>query len=363
VSFSVEPSSLPSYARQLVRADDDLATIAGYVVKHAAGGTGGELITIARTGHLHAMGVITSAFASVSARLSGSVPELHRAAAYYRHSDLAALAALDRTLPVAGRCPSALELEYLSNPCLPAPFTDSRNPGQRLVPPPEPDDPQNSMAFMDYVSPASWAMKGFDIVLGFDPVAWVQEQFVGDWESLAAMRAVLTNAGRALHDIALNIQSGATTLHGEWVGNAGDAAYGYFTTLAAAIADLTAPLDGIGRAYAVMAESVWAAGEAIGGVLKAMIDAAIIAGISASAGTVTAGTGVGAVVGYGIAAAEVAVILKMWGDATKLYQNASAAVLAFRSALEHNLSGLESVILPELPAGAGYDHPLVTAAR
>src|SRR3712207_5288788 len=100
--------------------------------------------------------------------------------------------------------------------------------------------------------------------------------------------------------------------------------------------------------------------EALGGVIKGLVDAAIIAGISAAAGTATSASGIGAVVGYSVAAAEVAYMLKLWGEATKLFQHLSAVVFAFRSALAGHLSDLSAVQLPALPGGAGYDHPLVT---
>ena len=104
--------------------------------------------------------------------------------------------------------------------CQPAPFNDLRDPTGRLTPPPEPADPPNSLGWMDYLSPTSWAMQGFDIVLGFDPIAKLQEMVFGDWEALATMDPVLANAGAALHGLALNVQSGATTLHPMWQGNA-----------------------------------------------------------------------------------------------------------------------------------------------
>jgi hypothetical protein len=126
---------------------------------------------------------------------------------------------------------------------------------------------------------------------------------------------------------------------------------------------LEAPLKDIGQAYLTMADGVWAVCEALGGIVKGLIDSAIIAGIAAAGGTLTAATGVGALVGYGLAAVEVANIIRLWSDATKLYQSASAAVLTFRSILDSHLSDLDAVTLPALPGGAGYDHPLVSAVR
>lgn len=361
MTLTVEPSALSGYARQLDRANEDVEAVLSYVRKHADGGTGGELISIARAGHSHVVEVIEATFNRLGCLLETSSPELNRAAGYYRNSDLAAAIQIDQSLPAApGRCPGALEYEFTSNPCKPLPFGDVRFPESRLTAPPEPGNPSNSMGWMDYLSPTSWAMKGFDIVLGFDPIAEMQNKLVGDWEALASMQPVLANVGAALHDVALNIQAGATTLNPAWRGNAGDAAYRYFTDLAATVAELGAPIIDIGGAYLVMADAVWAAGEAIGGVLKGMIDSAIIAGVAAAAGTVTAETGVGALVGYGVAAGEAVNILRLWGEATKLYQNATAAVLLFRTVLARTLSDLDQVGLPVVPGGAGYDHPLVT---
>ncbi|MFI5933880.1 hypothetical protein [Actinoplanes sp. NPDC051494] len=185
----------------------------------------------------------------------------------------------------------------------------------------------------------------------------MQNKVFGDWEAMGKMAEVVSNVDLARHDLAINIQSSATQLHGYWRGNAGDTAYRYFTDLATAVADLRPAFQEIAKGYKVMADAVWAAGDALGGVLKGLGDAAIIAGIAAVGGTATAATGVGAAVGYGVAAIEVANILRLWGEATKLLQNINAAVLAFRALLGRSLSDLDAVILPAIGGGAGYDHP------
>ncbi|GAB3818016.1 hypothetical protein [Micromonospora zhanjiangensis] len=110
-----------------------------------------------------------------------------------------------------------------------------------------------------------------------------------------------------------------------------------------------------------MSDAVWSAGEALGGVVKGLIDAAIIAGISVAAGTVTAETGAGAAIGYGVAAVEIANMLRLWGEATKLCQQLTAGVLAFRAALGRELNDLDTAAVPALPQGGRYDHPLAGA--
>ncbi|MFC7530614.1 WXG100 family type VII secretion target [Actinoplanes sp. GCM10030250] len=219
----------------------------------------------------------------------------------------------------------------------------------------------NRLSWMDYISPSAWIMKGFDLVLGFDPIQEVQNKIFGDWETLARMPEVLDNASTAVHDVAINIQSGATVLQGCWQGNAGEAAYRYFTDLATSVDGLRLPLGEMGAAYRTMADAVWSVGDALGGLLKGMCDAALIAGLAVIGGTATAASGVGLGIGYGIAAIESTIILKHWAEATKLLAYANAAIMGFRAVLNRELSNLDSVKLPVIGGGAGYDHPLAGA--
>ncbi|MGK5680150.1 WXG100 family type VII secretion target [Actinoplanes sp. URMC 104] len=359
MTLTVEPGALTGYAQQLGRATDDATAIKRYIDAHAKQVTGGELIQIASGSHHQARTSITATMTKLDTILRSSGPELTAAADYYLGTDRQAAATIDRSFPANLRqCATPLEYEFNTIVCKPVSFGDPRHVTDRLTAPPEPENPPNALGFMDYLSPTSWAMKGFDIVLGFDPVSWIQERFSGDWEAVATMAPVLTNAGAALHDLGLNVQSGATTLYPLWQGNAGDAANDYFTDLATGIAALQAPLQTMATEYHALADAVWSSGEAIGGLIKGMIDAAIIAGIAAAGGTATSWTGVGAVAGYGVAAIEVATILNMWGKATELYQFASAAALAFRSKLGSALNDLDTIKLPALPGGASYQHPL-----
>ncbi|KAB1914345.1 hypothetical protein [Micromonospora sp. AMSO31t] len=362
MTLSVEPQAVVGFARQVDRAAADVAEIRGYLNRYADVATGGEQLQIARAGHEHAVELVNGTLNRLACLLENSAPELRAAAGYYRTTDLAAADRLDRTLPAAvDRCITPLELEVAGNPCAPADFIDPRDVRGHLDAPGAPERPSNALGWMDYLSPASWLNEVFDHVFGFDPIGRIQNQVSGDWEALARMAPVVDNVGGALHDLAYNLQSGTTTLHPLWQGVAGDGAFRYFTTTANATADLHDPLTTISRAYVDMADAVWSAGEALGGVVKSLIDAAVIAGIAAAAGTVTAETGVGAVVGYGLAAAEVANMFRLWGEATKLCQQIAAAVLVFRAILTRELSDLDAVALPALPDGGRYDHPLAGA--
>ncbi|WFF02531.1 hypothetical protein [Micromonospora sp. WMMD964] len=360
MTLVVEPTALADFARQVSRAAGDVGEVRGYFRRYAEAGTGGEVYNVAKAGHEHAVNVIDGALKRLAGQLEASAPELFAAAHYYRTTDLNAATSLDRALPAApDRCITRLELEIAENPCTPADFIDARDTTWHLKPPGEPGNPANALAFMDFLSPSAWANMAFDTVFGFDPIGEIQNRVFGDWEALAVMAPVVGNMARALHDMAYNLQSGATTLHGQWQGTAGESAFRYFTTTANSVSDLRGPLDAIGNGYTEMADAVWATGEALGGTVKALLDAAIIAGISIAAGTATSYTGAGALAGYGLAALEVANMLRLWGTATNLCQNLSAVVNTFRAMLVRELSNLDSVALPSLPNGRRYDHPLV----
>jgi uncharacterized protein YukE len=359
-SLRVEPAALDSYGAQVDRARDDTRLISEYILKYATDGVGGELIGIANEGNDRAVVVLDGTFLRLESLLEYSSPELRAAAAYYRSTALEAAISIDSALPEGiRRCPTVVEYEIANNPCKAPLFGDSRAPSLRLQPPVgEPDTPVNKLGFMDYISPTAWMMKGFDIILGFDPIQEVQNKIFGDWEVYAHMEPVLNNAAVAVHDLAINVQSGASSLPEHWQGNAGDAAFRYFTDLAESIENLRVPLVEMAKEYRTMANAVWEAGDAIGGLLKGMCDAAIIAGIAAAGGTATAATGLGAAVGYGLAAGEAAYILTQWALITKYLQYANAAVMGFRAGLDRGLSSLESIAFPSIGGGPGYDHPL-----
>ncbi|MEH0843309.1 hypothetical protein V6U81_13075 [Micromonospora sp. CPCC 205711] len=362
MALFVEPDAVVGFARQVDRATGDVWEIRSYLNRYADVATGGEQLRIAKAAHEHAVEVINGTLNRLACLLENSAPELRASAGYYRTTDLAAADRLDRTLPAAvDRCITPLELELADNPCTPANFIDPRDVQGHLDVPGEAKNPSNALGWMDYLSPASWVNEVFDHVFGFNPVGEIQDKVSGDWEALAKMAPVVDNIGGALRDLAYNVQSGASTLHPLWQGVAGDGAFRYFTTTANAVADLHTPLGTISKAYLDMADAVWSAGEALGGVVKSLIDGAIIAGVAAAAGTVTSETGVGAVVGYGLAAAEVANLFRLWGEATKLCQQIAAAVLVFRAILTRELSDLDAVALPALPDGGRYDHPLAGA--
>jgi hypothetical protein len=363
MTFRVEPSVLDGYAGQIDRAADDSDAVKRYLSRYPAPGgflDGGVNALIGAVGaaQLSSMATATATIGRLTTVLESSRIGLVEAARYYRHTDADAAARLDAT--VLGRCPSgdtAMERQWAGNPCAPS-FWDSRDPSARLKPADDVDY-THPLAFMDYLSVSDWALKGFDAVFGFNPLEKITEVFLGDWQAVAKGGVALGRAADALPDIAYNVQGGAIAVRQGWEGLAAESAYERFTRTATMTADLADPLRQISEKFAEISHGVWSTTEALNGFIKGLLDAAIIAGIAAAAGTITAASGVGAIVGYGVAAIEVANMLRLWAQATAAISAIYGLVQAAVGVIEGQLSRLDAAALPDLSGAPGYRHPLV----
>ncbi|GAA2548069.1 hypothetical protein GCM10010435_16770 [Winogradskya consettensis] len=358
MSFSVQPEALDGYAQQVGRAGDDSTAITGYLSGYPvdAGWDGVLIELIGNTAFDSMQGAIDTS-RKVATILDQSRSGLTEAAKYYRETDTASAAKIDASLP--GRCasnPTTLEQRWADQVCGPG-YADSRDPSGHLA---AVGDVEYShpLALLDNLSVSNWTLKGFDYVFGFNPLDKVSEFFVGEWQSVAQAGKALGHAGEAHDDLAYNVQGGAIALGGAWEGLAADAAYQHFTGLAAGVESLVDPLKKISAEFDTIAQGVYNTSEAVTGWVKGMADAAMIAGIAVAAGTVTAETGVGAVVGYGLATIEVCELLDMWAQATAAMNNLYAIVQGALGVIQTQLAFLQHADLPDLSGYGAYQHPV-----
>jgi uncharacterized protein YukE len=362
MTLKVEPVALERYAGQVACAADDASAARTYLDAYRiAGSWNGVLIVPVLGALIRSLDATTGATGRITCVLEGSEGGLTAAARHYRHTDLRNAVRLDAALP--GRCatvPTALEEQWAGNPCAPA-FADSREPAEHLKPV---DDAEYSHPFsvLDNISVSHWALKAFDAVFGFNPLERVTEFFLGDWQAVARAGAAIGRAADAMHDLGYNLQGGAIALRGYWEGHAADAAYARFTGLASGVESTVDPMRQISGQFAATAHGVWNACEAVTGYVKGLLDSAIIAGIAAAAGTVTAETGVGAVLGYGVAAYEVSRMLHAWAAATRVMSALYGAVQGSLGFIESQLSRLQAAQLPDLSSQAPYRYPFAVAS-
>jgi hypothetical protein len=204
-----------------------------------------------------------------------------------------------------------------------------------LVPPGEPDDSMtngfvNPLDAFNYVSPSAWVCKLIEELTGVDPLGSITQWLAGDWEAIWKFGDAMGNLAQFMQELGIEIEQGMLTLDQSWDGNANDAAYLYFSNLAAAISSQQTPMFASQESYHRAATGAWQFANQLGNLVQAMADEAIIAGIMAGASTAAAGTGVGAVgavAGYAGSALFVARIMDKINKASQIINTGGTALL------------------------------------
>ena len=185
----------------------------------------------------------------------------------------------------------------------------------------------NPFDIFNYVSPSAWVAETIETVTGFDVFGAVTQLLTGDWEAIWKFGDAMGNLAQCMQQIGINIQAGMLQLDPSWDGNASDAAFRYFTGLAAATSGQQAALYAAKDGYHNAARGAWQLASQLGNLLQAIGDKAIVMGISAALGTATAETVAGAVVGWDVAALLAADILKLANNISTIINTAGTVIL------------------------------------
>jgi hypothetical protein len=208
----------------------------------------------------------------------------------------------------------------------------------------------------DLISPAAWVNEALNATVGWDVLGYCSTWVAGDWEAYARFGGALENLAAYSQALGAKVQRGAIAADRDWHGNAADATYMYFSDLAAKISAQQIPLREISGDYAEAARGVWMNAQQAQGLIQQALDKVIIAGVSAAAGTVTAKTVIGPVVGYALAAWQVTEIIKLIDRASTIAQRTITFVQTIAGIIfaRTNVGGdLSNHPLPS----SGYSHP------
>ena len=117
-------------------------------------------------------------------------------------------------------------------------YRDVADPQRRLDPPTAGafQDPNEPFAMvLDRYRGAPWAAGAVKAVCGRDLVGELGREFVGDWEAWSRAGRVWEQVGRAMSDLARNLESGNLDLEASWNGQAAYAAHLYFARFASQV--------------------------------------------------------------------------------------------------------------------------------
>lgn len=210
-------------------------------------------------------------------------------------------------------------------------------PTDFLKDPGEPDDSlsngfANPIDLFNYVSPSAWINEAIAGLTGFDAFGYFTDWIGGDWTAIWKFGDAMGNLAQCMQQIGINIQAGMIQLDLHWDGNANDAAYQYFSTLAAGTSGEQFPITDTQDKYHKAAKGAWQLSNQLGNIMQALADKAILAGISAAAGTALVETGVGAILGYAGAAILVTQMLQLINRASIIINTAGTVILSLAGA-------------------------------
>ena len=206
------------------------------------------------------------------------------------------------------------------------------DPTDFLTTPGEPEESisngfANPLDLFNYVSPSAWINDAIEKLTGVDVFGWMTDWVAGDWQAIWKFGDAMHNLAACMQQIGINIQRGALDMDPDWDGNASDAAQQYFSHLATTTSGQQSALRQIGDDYHKAATGAWQLSNQLGNIMQALADKAILAGIAAAAGTATAETVVGGILGYGVAALIVIDMLQLINKASTLINTAGTAIL------------------------------------
>lgn len=240
------------------------------------------------------------------------------------------------------------------------------DPGRHLVPPVAPQEQAadgyvNITQFLDYASPTAWLNEAIEAMTGFDVLETVVKPFAGDWERFGAYGDALHHISECLGEMAVQVQAHTSLLGSQWTGNAADGAYFYFSNMATSLSRHAKEVERAHAKYTELALDMWHIAEQVKGILQAVCDLGLVALAEIAAGTALAETGVGAVVGYALAALTIAKIVERISEAAIVVQTANAIIDLFFAGVAEivkDLGDLGSIPTPRVP----YQNPMVVTA-
>ena len=161
-------------------------------------------------------------------------------------------------------------------------------------------------------------------------VAEATQWLAGDWSAIWKFGDAMGNLAQFMQELGIEIEQGMLTLDHSWHGNAEDAAYMYFSDLAATVSGQEAAMFNAQDSYHLAAKGAWQFANQLANLLQSIADEAVIAAMTMAASTGAATTGIGAAVGilgYAGSALLVARILDKVNQASQIINYSGMAIM------------------------------------
>jgi uncharacterized protein YukE len=185
----------------------------------------------------------------------------------------------------------------------------------------------------DLVSPSAWLRQVGIWLFGYDPFEGWAKQFSGDWNAYVHCALAWNAIGAACEAIGRNLTAGAADVVTVWGGNAADRVQEYQLALGAAATDLQSVCTRYHEIYLKAADATKNLFEVVSGMLGRLIDVLVVINAAGAIGTATIETGVGPMVGYGVALFYAWQAYKLYEEISNLFGTADAIINALAGAV------------------------------
>ncbi|MFG2224037.1 hypothetical protein [Streptomyces sp. NPDC048644] len=197
-----------------------------------------------------------------------------------------------------------------------------------------------------------------EIAFDFNPVDEAKKLIAGDWVEYAQCAKAWKALGDFCEDLSQNIKTGNKALDSSWNGNAADAAYIYFDTLAKDLAEMKESFVALQKNYEKTYQEVWNAAEACGDLLSGILDTAAMVGLTALAGASTSFTLFGPAIAAGAVAGEVIAMINMWSKLTTTISALQTAINGSVGIVSGITASIESKTIAFPLPGSAYNSPV-----
>jgi hypothetical protein len=360
--FYVDPAGLNGLYNTLHRASGDVNDTLAYVKRHCDLTFGAEgLLVIFASPHKLVYDRMTQGLQRLAAVTQGAATQINLAQRTYATTDAESASRLDQTYPGA-KDPTAMWSSLSSGrpdlwPTAPrSPFADVAEPTSKLVSPNYATAVEmwkiNPLA--DLISPAAWLRQVSVWLFGYDPFEDWTKQLSGDWDAYIHCAAAWRITGNALLDAGRNLVTATGDVPEVWRGRAAEAEQEYQLKLGNAAMALHPTCDQYAELYTKAAEAAKQLFDVVSGLITKLIDVLIVINLASAVGTATIETGVGPVLGYGVAAYYAWQAYDLYNEISTYYGNAEATFKAIAGTIGMIQAGAAVAALPDLTP---YQHP------
>ncbi|MET7971019.1 hypothetical protein [Micromonospora sp. NPDC005305] len=360
--FYVDPAGLNGLYNTLHRASGDVNDTLAYVKRHCDLTFGAEgLLVIFASPHKLVYDRMTQGLQRLATVTQGAATQINLAQRTYATSDADSASRLDQTYPGA-KDPTAVWSSLSTGrpdlwPTAPrSPFADVAEPTSKLVAPNYATAVEmwkiNPLA--DLISPAAWLRQVSVWLFGYDPFEDWTKQLSGDWDAYIHCAAAWRIIGDALLDVGRNLVTAAGDVPEVWRGRAAESEQEFQLKLGNAAMALHPTCDQYAELYTKAAEAAKQLFDVVSGLITKLIDVLIVINLASAVGTATIETGVGPVVGYGVAAYYAWQAYDLYNEISAFYGNAEATFKAIAGTIGMIQAGAAVAALPDLTP---YQHP------